>query len=187
MTTDPNLAVVLAGPSRRTTLKRGLAVGGAAVWAVPAVQALSTTAASAVLTSPGPGGEEPPPPPPPTGKYISHGFVLVLCDGNYYAAKIEGSTAAVTDSGKQDLSFLERLGYPDISRGLPPGFVGSYGTLGNELSLVLVVPDTCEIVGLVAVSFDGSFQNKQDPTSDKFGFATIVGNTVYFRASDDDD
>ena len=175
------------GPSRRTTLKKGLAVGGAAMWAVPSVQALTVTSASAQRTSAPPPPPPPPPPPAePTGKYISHGFVLVLCAGKYYSAKVE-SNGSVDGSGNQDREYLAGLGYTDIARGVPAGFVGSRSTFEGELALKLVVPSTCSIVEAIAVSFDGSFDDDGPGPQDKFAPATVVGNTVYFRVSDDDD
>ncbi|MDQ1723508.1 MAG: hypothetical protein QOG52_536 [Frankiaceae bacterium] len=49
-----------ANLSRRDALKRGALVGGTLLWAVPAVQAVSMTAASAAAPSGGPGPENPP-------------------------------------------------------------------------------------------------------------------------------
>ncbi|MDQ1715498.1 MAG: hypothetical protein QOC60_1443 [Frankiaceae bacterium] len=49
-----------ANLSRRDALKRGALVGGTLLWAVPAVQAVTMSAASAAAPSGGPGPENPP-------------------------------------------------------------------------------------------------------------------------------
>lgn len=195
MTTNPPIDEAASGPSRRTTLKRGLAIGGAAVWAIPAVQALSVTSASAQFTSAPP--PPPPPPPPPTGKIISHGFLLLICGGKYYAVKVEGSSGALDSAGNQDKDYLVSLGIAGIderddilnpSAGMLASFSGGFTVFEGENALFITVSNQCEVIA-AAVSFDGSFDNDggSGDASDKFGAATIVGKTAYFRQSDDDD
>ncbi|MFC5381932.1 hypothetical protein [Aquipuribacter nitratireducens] len=171
------------GPTRRSTLKTGVIATGAALWAVPAVQTLSMSAAHAEATSPT--GE---PQPTPTGKYISHGFVLVTCAGQYYAVKV-GSDGSVDSAGNNDRDYLAARGYTNITRGIPAGFVGSQTVHEGEYALKLVVPTTCSIVMGIVVSFDGSFDDDNTGPQDKFAPATILpdGRTVIFRVSDDDD
>ncbi len=185
----------LTGPSRRTTLKKGLAVGGAAVWAVPAVQALATTAAHAQQTSGVPGGGGPvgpvDPPPAPTGMYITRGFVLVRCMGELYSITINRAGALGFSSGP-DLAYLRALDYRPFqqSAAVLAKFSGGLTTYAGEFSLMITVPADCEIEEGVAVSYDPTFDNTpggRPDGSDSFGPATIVGKVVYFRASDDDD
>lgn len=183
--TDSTTDAVPAGVARRTALKKGVAVGGAALWAVPAVQVIGMSVAHAEDTSPVPppgGGETPQ---EPTGTYISHGFVLVLSGGKYYSVKIEND-GSVDGSGNQDRDYLAGLGYKDIKRGVPAGFVGSLTAYQGELALKLEVPASSSLVEAVAVSYDGSFDDDQDGPEDKFAPATVVGRTVYFRVSDDE-
>ncbi|WP_380165828.1 hypothetical protein [Jannaschia sp. R86511] len=183
-----------AGPSRRTTLKKGLAVGGAALWAVPAVQAMGVTAAHAEATSGAPGGgpvDPPPPPPPPTGMYIARGFVLVRCEGQLYSVTIN-RTGQLGFSSGADLAYLRELGYRPFTQSpaLLARFVGGLTTYQNEFALTITVPDGCVIEEGIAVSFDPTFDNTpggRPDGSDSFGPASIVGKVVYFRASDDDD
>jgi hypothetical protein len=65
--------------TRRETLKRGAALGGALIWSVPAVQSLTMTAASAQPPSPGTN----------TGPDISFIALNVICGGNPYFIKWE--------------------------------------------------------------------------------------------------
>lgn len=193
MVLDPATDAMPAGPSRRTTIKRGLAVGGAAVWAVPAVQALGVTAAAAQGTSAAP----PPPPPPvePTGKHISHGFVLVTGGGKRYLVKVN-SNGTLDFSGNQDKDYVISLGLPgidshdDFAKGnaaVLAAFTGGAVVYENERALRIVVPSGYSIVsGTAAVSFDGSFDDDNKGPEDKFAPATVVGSTVYFRESDDE-
>lgn len=178
------------GPSRRTTLKKGIAVGGAALWAVPAVQALAVTSASAQATS----VITPPPPPPPSepvGKIISHGFLLLVCGGLYYGVQID-EKLKLGSLGQPDKKYLVDLSSTDdlTSTGqvLNPdaSMLASFGSgrvvFEGENALFITVSSRCEAIA-AAVSFDGSFQNQGDPS--KYGPATIVGRTAYFRESDD--
>lgn len=183
-----------SGPSRRTALKSGLAVGGAALWVVPAVQALSVTAAAAQDTSvivPPP----PPPPPPPSGKIVSHGFLLLSCKGKYYGVKVEGSSGELDSAGNQDKDYLVAMNASDnlINRKqiLNPTdqmlieFGHGFTVYENENALYITITNVCEAM-VAAVAFDGSFADGEPGagTSDKFAPATIVGNTAYFRQSD---
>lgn len=99
--------------SRRDAMRRVALVGGAAVWAAPAVQRLGMVAAHAVSPPPSPPPTSPPPPPPPPpptptptptpGKIaISYVGLVFTCDGQLYRAKWEGSWVDVSSLGQFD-------------------------------------------------------------------------------------
>jgi hypothetical protein len=189
MTTHPTIDEAASGPSRRTTLKRGLAIGGAAVWAIPAVQALSVSAASAEDTSAPP---PPPPPPPPSGEYPSHGFVLVNCGDGVFGVKIDSGAPGVLGSlgNGNDVPYLEDqqnlvLGVDyrqptaaDLAE------ITDFGTTtyNGILALYITLPAGCQFVDGYTYVFDGSFSGggTNCGDGDKFTRAIVVGQTVYF-------
>ena len=83
--------------TRRVVLKRGAAVGAAAVWMTPVVQSLAMTGAAASSVSVPPNGE-----PPEDGKKISNLQIIVLYNGVYYGLKWDETwnawTSAAPDS-----------------------------------------------------------------------------------------
>jgi hypothetical protein len=188
MTTHPTIDEAASGPSRRTTLKRGLAIGGAAVWAIPAVQALSVSAASAEDTSAPP----PPPPPPPSGGYPSHGFVLVNCGDGVFAVKIDsGSPGTLSGLGAgNDIPYLrDQQGLDlDVDYRQPTAAdlaeITSYGqgTYNGVNALFITLPAGCQFVDGYTYVFDGSFSGggTNCGDGDKFTRAIVVGQTVYF-------
>lgn len=85
--------------TRRDLIRRGAALGAAAVWVAPTIQAIGVGRAFAQTASAPP--PPPPPPPPPSGGGSGKGISFVafkfMCNGVTYFAKLEGNTMSVCD------------------------------------------------------------------------------------------
>ncbi|NHC12782.1 hypothetical protein [Motilibacter deserti] len=140
------------GISRREALKKGALVGGAAVWAVPAMQAISVgtaDAASAGPTPPVPTVPADPPKPciPATG--------LLLCTvwkwGRPCLLGVKIDEHGVIDciptaKGDRDADFLRSLGYATWSKPSDLGMSVSGGFLSGKTGLYLLLPTLASFV-----------------------------------------
>lgn len=165
------------GMSRRDALKRGALVGGAVVWATPAVQALTMTAASA--QSPSPINQ-----PPVTGKVPSHGIFLADVGAIRYGLKLDGSSNTFDKiASPSDTKFMKAKGFlwSDPTAQVLALFAkrgnGGKDALG-EAALIVSMPAGAALVAGSAFAFDGGLQNCGN--GDKYQAASIAGNAIIF-------
>ena len=137
--------------SRRQALKKGALVGGAAVWAVPALQAVSVGTADAASAGPKPVPSVPVQQPKPC--VPSHG--LMLCTVWKWGrkclvgVKIDESGAIdciPTAKGNKDADFLRSLGYTSWLKPTDVGLSVPGGVLSGRTGLYLNVPSLASFV-----------------------------------------
>lgn len=186
MVGSPNVDAVAV--SRRSALKTGALVGGAALWSVPTLGTVFLTATAAEAASGGTGtGGHTPLPPIPHG-LPSHGFFLIKQAGKLYGFEIlaSGLVAAVASLGVgNDLAWLLRHGYAGQT-------IVRTGAAWDALRVHIVVnqvkfPGTSVQVLVLSAwpgvlqgawTWDGSFQT--DPDRDKVRNSVLQGGKYYF-------
>lgn len=165
------------GFSRRSALKRGALIGGAALWAAPAVQALSMTSAAAQTASPTDS-------PQATGKFPSHAIFLVVIEGVTYGLKLDVMDASPFDKiPKSDATFLAGKGFtwsdPTAAVLAPFAGRGSASTdTQNEAALKVSLPAGAALVPGSAYSKDGGLQNCG--LGDMYQLAAVSGSVLIF-------
>jgi hypothetical protein len=122
--------------TRRETLKRGAALGGALIWSVPTVQSLTMTAASAQAPSPGTN----------TGPDISYIALNVICGGEEFFIKWEEDCDCWEDDPRKAPS-CEAVFEPEGEKadGDDLGFVAN-GPHPATRCVEVVVPPGCTVL-----------------------------------------
>lgn len=130
--TDERAAGV-TGSTRREALRRG-ALGGAALWTIPALQVIAAKSADAASGGGTPGGPPPPPPPPPKACRPAHGLLFFRVGGKTYGVKIDKSGAI----GKLPRNAAYRV--PTPRRWENYGKAVKGGKLAGNTGLFLLLP-----------------------------------------------
>lgn len=159
--------------NRRDALRRVAVVGGAAVWAAPAVQRMGMLSAHAVSPPPSP---PPPTSPPPTGfTGVSYIGLVFVCNGTTYRAKWQAEGGWNDVGGASLPQCPEPSGwstapvYPNV------GAIGVSTTYieGELYQVTFTLPPTCTSSTGSGVAKGG---NPQNPNSDGFCIAGAVGS-----------
>lgn len=167
-----------AGPAmnRRDALRRVAVVGGAAVWAAPAVQRMGMLTAHAVSPPPSPPPTSPPPTsPPPTFTGISYIGLVFVCNGTTYRAKWQ-TEGGWNDAGGSNLPQCpEPSGWGSAPVYPNPGAIGVSTTYieGELYQVTFTLPPTCTSSTGSGVAKGG---NPTNPNSDGFCIAGVVGS-----------
>lgn len=174
--------------SRRSALKTGAFVGGAALWCAPTLGTvfLSATAAEATSGGTGTGGHTPLPPAP--HGLPSHGFFVIKQAGKLYGFEIlaSGVVAAVASLGVgNDLAWLLRHGYAGqtiVRTGPAWDALKAHITVNQAkfpgTAVKVLVLSAWPGVLQGAWTWDGSFQTDAD--RDKVRNSVLLGGKYYF-------
>ena len=184
--------------SRRTVLKAGAIAGTSPLWIAPAMSIVGLTPSLAQATS-GHGC---------TDGYPSHGFVVFVVQGVYYAYKFGDGTPAtpvvVGDQNANDRAFLaqafpgakvignfteattaaQRSTFSSLLSQLNDGSVATYSNAQSSGYTITALPTSPAGVRLAgAYAFDGSFQNGHQHAS-KIKNVTPVKGAYLFTTCD---
>ncbi|NHC12784.1 twin-arginine translocation signal domain-containing protein [Motilibacter deserti] len=163
--------------TRRDALKRGAVVGGALVWAVPAMQSMSVGTADAAS------GTVPPPGPQPAACIPSHGLLLVRTAGGVLVGiKVDedGSIDGIpAKNGDAEFLGAAPRGYSGWVKPSAAGITVSGGKAAGGTALYLVVPTGTTFVG--AWTADGNLSGGPgSPAGLDYAAVTPVSGRVTF-------